>query len=97
MTTTDVLNAIATGTLDGGLARIVDAARQRQRDALPDFSPGDTARISVLARPKYLARMGVKVLSVTRKKAYIRFDIPALAGKYGPECNVPLFMLEKVD
>ena len=97
MTTTDVLNAITNGTLDDGLVRIMEAARLRQDLALPQLSPGDKARLSAFARPKYLARMDVKVLSVTRNKAYVRFDRPALAGRYGPQCTIPLSMLEKVD
>ena len=95
MTTTDVLNALANGELDDGLLQIMEAARTRQKKALPELSPGDNARISNLIRPKYIAGLDIKVLSVNRTKAYVRFVVPALAGRYGPECNVPLTVLVK--
>ena len=75
----------------------MEAARLRQTAALPTLTPGDKARISVLAHPKYLRRMSVHVLAVTRKHAYVRFDVPSLAGRYGPECNIPRSILAKVD
>ena len=95
MTTNDVITAITAGKLDDGLVPIMEAARLRQRAAVPQFSPGDKARLTGIARPQYIAGLTVKVLSVHRTKAYVRFDRPALARRYGPECNVPLTLLEK--
>lgn len=98
-TTTDVVTAIFTGTLDADLDTLIDAVKNRRealsRQKFLTIPIGARGRLINL-RPQYLIGAPVTVTGRKKSRLMVEIDADFPTGRYGKQVTVSPDMIEVV-